>query len=152
MRLSVASNGIGPRAAARLVTAATAAGVALLDLGRVRAAAVLGAADNRVDLPAAAAIAEALVGAEHRLSHLVLSHTGMRSREAHRLLDTAPRALTPTRFVLGQGIAASIKRRLETLTAHVPDRRSPPTWPPSAACTARRGRGGEHGVSDAPDR
>ncbi|WP_369191109.1 ribonuclease inhibitor [Streptomyces sp. R08] len=153
VRLSVASNGIGPRAAARLVTAATAAGVALLDLGRVRAAAVLGAADNHVDLPGAEAIAEALVGAEHRLSHLVLSHTGMRSREAHRLLDTAPRALTPTRFVLGQGIAASIKRRLETLTAHVP---RPALAPDVAAVrsvhrTARPGEG-EHGVSDGPGR
>ncbi|MFJ8134990.1 ribonuclease inhibitor [Streptomyces sp. NPDC096013] len=151
VRLSVASNGIGPRGAARLVTAATAAGVALLDLGRVRAAAVLGATDNHVDLAAAEAIAEALAGAEHRLSHLVLSHTGMRSREAHRLLDTAPRALTPTRFVLGQGIAASIKRRLETLTAHV----SRPALAPDVAAvrsvhrTARPGEG-EHGVSDAP--
>ncbi len=114
---------------------------------------MLGAADNHVDLPAAEAIAEALVGAEHRLSHLVLSHTGMRSREAHRLLDTAPRALTPTRFVLGQGIAASIKRRLETLTAHVP---RPALAPDVAAVrsvhrTARPGEG-EHGVSDAPGR
>ncbi|WP_406471500.1 ribonuclease inhibitor [Streptomyces sp. NBC_01615] len=119
-RLSVASNGIGPGAAARLVTAATAAGVTLLDLGRVRAAAVLGAADNRVDLVAAEAIADALASAEHRLTHLVLTHTGMRSREAHRLLDTAPSAVTATRFVLGRGIAASVKRRLEALSAHVP--------------------------------
>ncbi|MFF9622500.1 ribonuclease inhibitor [Streptomyces griseosporeus] len=119
-RLSVASNGTGPAAAARLVTAATAAGVGLLDLGRVRAAAVLGAADNRVDLAAAEAIAAALAGAEHRLAHLVLSHTGMRSREAHRLLDTAPRAATPTRFVLGPGIASSIKRRLAAFSARIP--------------------------------
>ncbi|MEV8458487.1 MULTISPECIES: ribonuclease inhibitor [Streptomyces] len=119
-RLSVASNGIGPAAAARLVTAATAAGVGLLDLGRVRAAAVLAAADNRVDLAAAETIAAALAGAEHRLAHLVLSHTGMRSREAHRLLDTAPRAATPTRFVLGPGIASSIKRRLAAFSAHIP--------------------------------
>ncbi|PWI20363.1 ribonuclease inhibitor [Streptomyces sp. Act143] len=119
-RLAVASNGIGPRAAARLVTAATAAGVTLLDLGRVRAAAVLGAADNHIDLAAADTIAETLAAAEHRLTHLVLTHTGMRSREAHRLLDTAPRAATATRFVLGQGIAASVKRRLEALSAHVP--------------------------------
>ncbi len=154
VRLSVASNGIGPRAAARLVMAATAAGVALLDLGRVRAAAVLGAAGRQPRRPA------------RRRSH----RRGPRGRRAppqpprpvpHR--DAQPRGppaprhgtprAHPTRFVLGQGIAASIKRRLETLTAHVPDRRSPPTWPPSAACTARRGRGeGEHGVSDAPDR
>ena len=150
-RLSVASNGIGPRVAARLVTTATAAGVALLDLGRVRAAAVLGAADNHVDLTAAESIAQALVSAEHRLTHLVLSHTGMRSREAHRLLDTAPRAITPTRFVLGQGIAASIKRRLESLTAHIP---APLLAPDVAAVrsvhrTARPGEA-EHGVSDAP--
>lgn len=102
------------------MTAATAAGVTLLDLGRVRAAAVLGAADNRVDLVAAEAIADALASAEHRLTHLVLTHTGMRSREAHRLLDTAPSAVTATRFVLGRGIAASVKRRLEALSAHVP--------------------------------
>ncbi|WP_411152223.1 hypothetical protein [Streptomyces sp. A30] len=70
-RLSVASNGIGPRAAARLVAAATTAGVTLLDLGRVRAAAVLGAADNHIDMPAAETIAEALAGTTHRLTHLV---------------------------------------------------------------------------------
>ncbi|MFE7168550.1 ribonuclease inhibitor [Streptomyces sp. NPDC057616] len=119
-RLSVASNGIGPSAAARLVAAATAAGVTLLDLGRVRAAAVLGAADNQVDLTSAEAIADVLARSEHRLAHLVLTHTGMRSREAHRLLDAAPRATTATRFVLGHGIAASVKRRLEALSAHVP--------------------------------
>ncbi|MFD9002675.1 ribonuclease inhibitor [Streptomyces sp. NPDC059582] len=119
-RLAVASNGIGPRAAARLVTAAATAGVALLDLGRVRAAAVLGAVDNHVDLTAAETIAHALTAAEHRLTHLVLTHTGMRSREAHRLLDAAPRATTATRFVLGQGIAASVKRRLDALSAHLP--------------------------------
>ncbi|MDN3025399.1 ribonuclease inhibitor [Streptomyces sp. S.PB5] len=142
-RLAVASNGIGPQAAARLVTAATAAGVTLLDLGRVRAAAVLGAADNRVDLAAAGAMAETLAGAEHRLTHLVLTHTGMRSREAHRFLDTAPHAVTATRFVLGQGIAASVKRRLEALSAHVP----PPAVPADVAAvrsvhrTAGRGEG-----------
>ena len=150
-RLSVASNGIGPQAAARLVTAATAAGVGLLDLGRVKAAAVLGAGDNHVHLRAAESIAQTLVAAEHRLTHLVLSHTGMRSREAHRLLDTAPRAITPTRFVLGQGIAASVKRRLEALTAHIP---APSLAPDVAAVrsvhrTARPGEA-EHGVSDAP--
>lgn len=119
-RLSVASNGIGPSAAARLVAAATAAGVTLLDLGRVRAAAVLGAADNCLDLAAATDIAHTLACAEHRLTHLVLAHTGMRSREAHRLLDTAPRAATATRFVLGQSIATSVKRRLDALSAHLP--------------------------------
>lgn len=118
-RLAVASNGIGPRAAARLVAAAVSAGVELLDLGRVRAAGTLGAADNHVDGAAATAIAESLAAVEHRLAHLVLSHTGLRSREAHRLLDTAARAHTPTRFVLGQGVAASIKRRLAAFAAEV---------------------------------
>ncbi|MGI5412745.1 ribonuclease inhibitor [Streptomyces chartreusis] len=119
-RLSLASNGIGPRGAARVVTAAVASGVTLLDLGRVRAAAVLGAEDNRVDLAAAEGMAGVLAGREHRLAHLVLSHTGMRSREAHRLLDAASDAATATRFVLGQGIAGSIKRRLDGLSAGVP--------------------------------
>ncbi|WP_316750193.1 leucine-rich repeat domain-containing protein [Streptomyces herbicida] len=119
-RLAVASNGIGPAAAARLVTAATAAGVTLLDLGRVRAASVLAAEDNRLDLTAAETIAAALADGEHRLAHLVLTHTGMRSREAHRLLDHAAQATTATRFRLGNGIAASIKRRLEALSAHIP--------------------------------
>ncbi|MFF1708477.1 hypothetical protein [Streptomyces sp. NPDC058268] len=95
------------------------AGVELLDLGRVRAAGTLGAADNHVDDAAATAIAESLAAVEHRLAHLVLSHTGLRSREAHRLLDTAARALTPTRFVLGQGIAATIKRRLAAFAAEI---------------------------------
>ncbi len=129
-RLSVASNGIGPSAAARLVAAATAAGVELLDLGRVRAAAVLGAEDNQVDLAAAETIADVLAStAGHRLTHLVLTHTGMRSREAHRLLDTAPRATTATRFVLGEGIAASVKRRLAAHSAHLP----PPSVPADVA-------------------
>lgn len=119
-RLSVASNGIGPGAAARLATAAATSGVELLDLGRVRAAGVLGAADNRLDLAAAETIGEALAVREHRLTHLVLSHTGLRSRGAHRLLDAAPRATTPTRFVLGKGIATSVKRRLDALSAHLP--------------------------------
>ncbi|MCX4671604.1 ribonuclease inhibitor [Streptomyces sp. NBC_01381] len=119
-RLAVASNGIGPRAAARLVAAAVSAGVELLDLGRVRAAGVLGAADNRVDDAAATAIAGSLAAGEHRLAHLVLSHTGLRSREAHRFLDTAALALTPTRFVLGQGVAASVKRRLAAFSWGIP--------------------------------
>ncbi|MFF1304838.1 hypothetical protein [Streptomyces sp. NPDC058307] len=68
-RLSVASNGIGPAAAARLVAAAAGAGVELPDLGRVRAAAVLGAQDDRVDLPAAEAITGVLGRtAGHRLT------------------------------------------------------------------------------------
>ncbi|MEV0318458.1 ribonuclease inhibitor [Streptomyces sp. NPDC050658] len=128
-RLAVASNGIGPRAAARLVEAAVSAGVELLDLGRVRAAGTLGAADNHVDDAAATAMAQSLAAREHRLAHLVLGHTGMRSREAHRLLDTAAFALTPTRFVLGQGVAASIKRRLAAFAADI----APPTVPPDVA-------------------
>ncbi|MEV6751473.1 ribonuclease inhibitor [Streptomyces sp. NPDC051214] len=119
-RLALASNSIGPRAAARLVAASVTAGVRLLDLGRVRAAGTLGAADNHIDDTASGAIAESLAAVEHRLSHLVLAHTGLRSREAHRLLDTAAHARTPTRFVLGQGIEASIKRRLAALSAHIP--------------------------------
>ncbi|MFK4068416.1 ribonuclease inhibitor [Streptomyces sp. NPDC029674] len=119
-RLAVASNGIGPRAASRLVAASVAAGVELLDLGRVRAAGALGAADNHLDDEAAGAVADVLAGTEHRLTHLVLTHTGMRSREAHRLLDTAEHAPTPTRFVLGRGIAASVKRRLAALSADIP--------------------------------
>ncbi|MFF0733024.1 ribonuclease inhibitor [Streptomyces chartreusis] len=103
-RLSLASNGIGPQGAARVVTAAVASGVTLLDLGRVRAAAMLGALDNRVDLAAAEGMAEVLAGREHRLSHLVLSHTGMRSREAHRLLDAASNAVTATGSCWGRGL------------------------------------------------
>ncbi|MFE3850031.1 ribonuclease inhibitor [Streptomyces griseorubiginosus] len=144
-RLSVASNGIGPTAAARLVAAATAAGVHLLDLGRVRAAAVLGAADNRVDLAAAEAIADVLASTPgHRLTHLVLSHTGMRSREAHRLLDTAPRATTATRFVLGEGIAASVKRRLAAHSAHIP----PPSVPADVAAVRSVHRTRPTGAAD----
>ncbi|WP_037732268.1 ribonuclease inhibitor [Streptomyces megasporus] len=119
-RLSVASNGIGPRAVAALVSAAVAAGVEVCDLGRVKAAGVLGARDNHVDEDAARAIAGALTERPHRMTHLVLAHTGMRSREAHRLLDTAPRAVTATRFVLGKGIATSVRRRLDALATHLP--------------------------------
>ncbi|MFI5874291.1 ribonuclease inhibitor [Streptomyces sp. NPDC051445] len=119
-RLSVASNGIGPTAAARLVGGATVAGVTLLDLGRVRAAGVLGARDNRLDAAAAETVGRTLAAGEHRLAHLVLRHTGLRSREAHRILDHAPRAATATRFVLGRGVATSVKRRLAALSAGVP--------------------------------
>ncbi|WP_234995775.1 leucine-rich repeat domain-containing protein [Streptoalloteichus hindustanus] len=119
-RLSVASNGIGPGAAARLVAAAVAAGVEVCDLGRVRAAGALGSQNNRLDETAASAIAGALAARPHQLRHLILSDTGMRSREAHRLLDGALRAITPTRFVLGKGIATSVRRRLDALSADVP--------------------------------
>ncbi|WP_326680711.1 ribonuclease inhibitor [Streptomyces sp. NBC_01237] len=119
-RISVASNGIGPRAAARLVTAAATAGVRLLDLGRVRAAGTLGAPDNHIDTEAAARIGSSLAALPHLLTHLVLSHTGMRSREAHRILDTAADASTATRYVLGKGIATSVRRRLDAFSAHLP--------------------------------
>ncbi|TJZ99799.1 ribonuclease inhibitor [Actinacidiphila oryziradicis] len=120
LRLSVASNGIGPRAAERLVTTAVGAGVELLDLGRVRAAGTLGAPDNQIDTDAATAIGRALAAREHQLAHLVLTNTGIRSREAHRILNTAPAAPTATRFVLGKGVATSIRRRLDALSAHLP--------------------------------
>lgn len=85
-RLSVASNGIGPTPAARLVAAAARAGVELLDLGRVRAARVLAAPENRIDEAAAAAIGTSLAAGPHGLKHLILTDTGMRSREALGLL------------------------------------------------------------------
>ena len=120
-RLSVASNGIGSGAAARLVVAAAAAGVEVCDLGRVRAAGVLGAPDNRLDQTATTTIATALAERPHGLRHLVVSDTGLDSAAAHRLLDGARRAATPTRFVLGKGVASSIRRRLATLAAAIPD-------------------------------
>jgi len=128
-RLSLASSGVGPDAAADLVEACAAAGVELLDLGRVRAAYALAAPDNRLDLAAAERIGSALTAAPHRLSHLVLGNTGLRSREAHRLLDAAPRAATATRYVLGKGIATSVQRRLNALSAHLP----PPAVPAEVA-------------------
>ncbi|MCX2947043.1 ribonuclease inhibitor [Lentzea sp. NEAU-D7] len=121
-RLSLASNAIGPQAAARLVAAAAVAGVEVCDLGRVKAARVLGAEDNRLDAHATTAIADALAERPHRLRHLVLSNTGLGSQAAHRLLDGAQRAVTPTRFVLGKGIAGSIVRRLDALSAGIPGR------------------------------
>ncbi|MFD7733552.1 ribonuclease inhibitor [Kitasatospora phosalacinea] len=128
-RLSLASSGLGPDAAAELTAAAAAAGVELLDLGRVPAAHVLGAADNRIDLAAADRIGAALAAAPHRLDHLVLSHAGVRSREAHRLLDHAASAATPTRYLLGKGVAASVRHRLNALSAAVP----PPAPAPDVA-------------------
>jgi Ran GTPase-activating protein (RanGAP) involved in mRNA processing and transport len=121
-RISLASNGIGPRAAARLVTAAARTGVEVCDLGRVKAAGVLGAQDNQLDEAATTAIADALAERPHSLRHLVLSNTGLGSRAAHRLLDGAQRAPVPTRFVLGKGVATSIRRRLDTLSATIPER------------------------------
>lgn len=125
-RLSLASSGIGPDAAARLVAAAAGAGVELLDLGRVRAARSLGAPANRVDAGAAARIADALSAAPHRLRHLVLADTGMRSRDTLPLLDGAARAPSPTRYLLGKGIASSVRRRLDALSADVPVRPAVP--------------------------
>lgn len=118
-RLSLASNGFGPQAAAELVAAAARADVELVDLGRVRAASALAAADNHIDEGAASAIGAALAGGGHNLTHLVLTDTGMRSREAHRLLDHAQHAVSPTRFVLGKGIATSVRRRLDAFSASV---------------------------------
>ncbi|MEV6104800.1 ribonuclease inhibitor [Streptomyces sp. NPDC051940] len=119
-RLSLASNGIGPRAAARLVAAAVGAGVEVCDLGRVRAAGALGAADNALDEAATTAIAAALAEGRHRLTHLVLSNTGMRSRQALPLLAGAGRAVSPTRYLLGKGIASSVRRRLDALSGSLP--------------------------------
>ncbi|GAA2109725.1 hypothetical protein GCM10009759_50660 [Kitasatospora saccharophila] len=142
-RLSLASSGLGPDAAAELTTAAAAAGVELLDLGRVPAAHVLGAADNRIDLAAADRIGAALAAAPHRLDHLVLSHTGVRSREAHRLLDHAAGAATPTRYLLGKGVAATVRHRLGTLSAAVP----PPVPAPDVAAVLS-----VHRTAAAPER
>jgi Ran GTPase-activating protein (RanGAP) involved in mRNA processing and transport len=121
-RISLASNGIGPQATARLVIAAARAGVEVCDLGRVKAARVLDAPDNRLDEAATTAIAAALAERPHGLRYLVLSNTGLGSRAAHRLLDGAHRAATPTRFVLGQGVATSIRRRLDLASAAIPER------------------------------
>ncbi|MEV6606569.1 ribonuclease inhibitor [Kutzneria sp. NPDC051319] len=121
-RISLASNGIGPRAAAALVVAAAQAGVETCDLGRVKAAGVLGTQGNRLDEAATTAIANALSSSPHRLRHLVLNNTGLDSRAAHRLLDGARRATTPTRFVLGKGIATSVRRRLDAFSAAIPAR------------------------------
>lgn len=139
-RLAVASNGIGPVPAVRLVAAAAGAGVRLLDLGRVRAARVLAAPENRIDQEAATAIGTALAAAPHQLTHLVLADTGMRSREALSLLRAlgvaeapswqteaavpavsaaaaapAESAVAPIRIVLGKGVAATVKRRFAQL-------------------------------------
>ncbi|MFI0418302.1 ribonuclease inhibitor [Spongiactinospora sp. 9N601] len=125
-RLSVASDGIGPAAAADLVAAAVAAGVEVLDLGRVRAAGHLGATDNRLDERAAARIADALSGGAHRLAYLDLRHTGLTSRGAMRLLGGAGRARSATRYVLGGGVASRVKRDLAMLASGVPELRAHP--------------------------
>ncbi|MEV7012619.1 ribonuclease inhibitor [Streptosporangium sp. NPDC051022] len=119
-RLSVASNGIDRTSAAKLVAAAAAAGVETLDLGRVRAAGYLGAADNRLGDTGAAHIARTLGETPHRLAHLDLTHTGITSRGALHLLDGARRATSPTRLILGGGMASRVKRELNHLAAAVP--------------------------------
>jgi hypothetical protein len=108
-RLSLASNGIGPLAAADLIDAAVRSGVEALDLGRVRAAAVLAAPDNRVDAHAAALIGDALSMPDSRLAHLVLADCGIRSAQAIKLLDHLGGART--RVVLGKGVATTVRRR-----------------------------------------
>ncbi|WP_412540044.1 gala protein [Longispora sp. K20-0274] len=110
LRLSVASNGIGPEALVALVGAAGAAGVQVLDLGRVTSAGVLGAADNRLGDAGAAGLAPL------RPAHLDLRHTGIGSRGALALLA----ADAATRYVLGAGIAARVKRALSERAAGLP--------------------------------
>ena len=119
-RLGVASNGIGPEALADLVAAAATAGVELIDAGRVKAAAILAAADNHLDESGAASIAAALAAAPHRLAFLNLRHTDLGSPGALRLLEGAQRAATPTRFMLGTGIAKRVKKELAALAADIP--------------------------------
>ncbi|WP_285709935.1 ribonuclease inhibitor [Microtetraspora sp. NBRC 16547] len=125
-RLSLASNGIGPVAAAALIAAAVAAGAEMVDLGRVRAAGVLGAQDNHVGDDGAAAVAQALAASTHRPAHLNLRHTGIGSRGALHLLAGARNAAVPTRFVLGGGIASRVKRELGALAEAVPELRPHP--------------------------
>lgn len=125
-RLSLASNGIGPAAAARLVAAAAAAGVELVDLGRVNAAGVLGASNNRIDREAAGQLAAALVAGPHRLTHLLLRDTGMDSSAAHAILDRAPAAVSPTRYLFGKGVARSVRDRLDGLSRGLPKLPPPP--------------------------
>jgi hypothetical protein len=116
-RLSVASNGISAQAATGLVRAASYADVEVLDLGRVRAAGVLGAVDNAVD---PAALADVLSADSHRLWHLDLRHTGVDSRGALALLAGIERAPSATRYVLGGGIAKRVKRDLRHFAAGLP--------------------------------
>lgn len=124
-RLSLASNGIGPEACARLVAASAAAGVEALDLGRVPMAGTLGAPDNRVDDAAASAIAGTLSAVPHGLTRLVLADTGLTGGAARALLDGQRRAVTRTRFLLGKGVPARVKRELNELAAGVVERPAP---------------------------
>ncbi|MEV4319620.1 ribonuclease inhibitor [Actinocrispum sp. NPDC049592] len=116
-RLSVASNGISAHAMTGLFDAAVLAGVEVLDLGRVRAAGVLDARDNRVD---AAALAETLSAGPHQLRHLDLRSTGLDGRGSVKLLAGAERAVTATRYILGGGLPKRIKGKLGHLAADVP--------------------------------
>jgi hypothetical protein len=119
-RLSLASNDFGPESTAEVCVQAIGAGVEVLDLGRVKSAGALGAEDNRVDEPAADRIGQALAAGPHRMTHLILADTGLSSRGALRLLAHAEHATTPTRFLLGKGIAASVKKRLNALSGGLP--------------------------------
>jgi hypothetical protein len=116
----VASNGIGSAALAGLIAATAEAGVELFDAGRVKAAAILGAQDNRLDEPGAATIATALAAAPHSLGYVNLRYTDLGSPGALRLLEGAQRAASPTRFMLGTGIAKRVKKELTALAAGVP--------------------------------
>lgn len=128
-RLAVASNGIETAGLVRLAERAVTAGIELLDLGRVSAARHLGALGNRLGDDGAAQVAHALAGAPHRLAHLDLRRTGMTSRGALQLLAGAQRAVTPTRYLLGDGIASRVKRDLNALASAVP----PPQPHPAVA-------------------
>ncbi|WP_242454213.1 ribonuclease inhibitor [Bailinhaonella thermotolerans] len=119
-RLSLASDGMGPAGVLALIRAAVASGVEVLDLGRVRAAAVLAAPDNRLDDATAAEAADALAAHPHRLAHLDLTHTATTSRAALHLLGGLRRAPSPTRVRLGRGIAFRVKRDLAEAAAAVP--------------------------------
>lgn len=125
-RLSLASNGIGPAASARLVAAAAATGVELVDLGRANAAGVLGAPNNRIDREAAGLLADALASGPHRLTHLVLRDTGIDSSAAHAILDRATRAVSPTRYLFSKGVARSVRDRLDVLSRDLPKLPPPP--------------------------
>lgn len=129
-RLSLASNDFGPELAAEICVQAIAAGVEVLDLGRVKSAGALGAANNRVDESAADRIGQALAAEPHRMHHLILADTGLGSRGALRLLARTEHATTSTRFLLGKGIAASVKKRLNALSGSLPDL---PELPPDVA-------------------
>ncbi|MGW0658709.1 ribonuclease inhibitor [Streptodolium elevatio] len=111
-RLAVGDNGAGPDAVAALVAAAVDAGVAVLSVGGVRASGFLGAASNRLDDAATGRIAGVLAERGHALVYLDLHGTGVTSRGALALEAGQERAATETHFVLGSGIARSVKRRL----------------------------------------